>query len=343
MSAPAEKTFKIAQFNLENFFVYMDHPLKQSISEISESEWQNQSISLFDNKSLLHLKEIARCLLDIDADIFLLCEVGGLESLQNFNEHFLNNAYQAYSHEGNSERGIDLAYLVKKNPILKYELITHKDRPLDFLYPHEKPNDRQTAFPQLLDSKQSHKFSRDVSELRVFNQASQKPILICLNVHLKSQLDKENIDPLGKDRRRAELEKLLEIYLEISKEFNHEVPMVIGGDFNGIASKQNTDPEFLSIYTKTPLLDVFDVAGLAQENRITHIQIPPYGKAWLKQFDYLFISPHLQSKMIKEACYVYRYKDQFGSAQSLPTTLIEKRKLASDHYPVVASFKLNSV
>jgi endonuclease/exonuclease/phosphatase family metal-dependent hydrolase len=339
MSAAVEKIIKIAQFNLENFFVYMDHPLKTSVAQISESEWQGQSISLFDNKSLLQLKEIARCILDINADIYFLCEVGGLESLKNFNEHFLNDSFHAFSHEGNSERGIDLAYLVKRNPDLRYELITHKERSLDFLYPHE----RQSVFTEILDSKKSHKFSRDVSELRVFSTTSQKPNLICLNVHLKSQLDKENIDPLGKDRRRAELEKLLEIYLEVSKEFNHEVPMVIGGDFNGIASKQNTDAEFLSIYTKTPLLDVFDVAGLAQEKRITHIQIPPYGKAWMKQFDYLFISPQLQSKMIKDECYVYRYKDQFGKPHALPTTLIEKRKLASDHYPVVASFKLNTV
>lgn len=227
MGAAGGQKLRIAQFNLENFFVYIDHPLDMSLEKISEGEWQKHSISIFDNKSLQHLRDIAKCMRDINADIYLLCEVGGVESINNFAKYFLNDEYRAFSIEGNSDRGIDLAYLVRKSLGFKFDLITHKNRALDFLYPHE----RQSILSGHLNSKHSLRFSRDVLELRVFNAqiggSIERPCLILLNVHLKSQLDKENIDPQGKDRRKAELEKLVEIYLEISQEFNNQVPVLI--------------------------------------------------------------------------------------------------------------------
>ena len=197
------KKLRIAQFNLENFFVYMDHPILTSLDKISEEEWQKQSISTFDNKSLENIREIAKCIRDIDADVYALCEIGGIESINNFAKHFLNNEYRAFSIEGNSDRGIDLAYLVKSSLPLSCELRSHKERSIDFLYPHE----RQGVLGGYLDPKHSLKFSRDVLELRLSSQNRNEPEIILLNVHLKSQLDKDNIDPLGKDRRKAELEK----------------------------------------------------------------------------------------------------------------------------------------
>lgn len=327
------KKLRIAQFNLENFFVYMDYPIQTSLDKISETDWQKQSISTFDNKSLENIREIARCMRDIDADVYVLCEVGGVESINNFAKHFLNNEYRAFSIEGNSDRGIDLAYLVKSNLPFRCELRTHKDRSIDFLYPHE----RQGVLGGYLDPKHSLKFSRDVLELRLFAESATEPEIILLNVHLKSQLDKDNIDPLGKDRRKAELEKLLDIYAEILNEFDQRVPVLVAGDFNGIASKNMTDPEFLSLHQKTDLQDAFDLAEIPAEKRVTQLQFSPSGKCWKKQFDYIFVSSKLRNRVLAEETFVYRFKDSFGSEMNLPSTLSEKRRLASDHYPVVTT------
>ncbi len=337
MLAPELKKLRIAQFNLENFFVYIDYPLLSNLEQISESDWQKHSISSFENKSLQNIREIAKCMRDMNADVFAVCEVGGVESINNFAKHFLNDEYKAFSIEGNSDRGIDLAYLVKSNLPLNFELRTHKDRAIDFLYPHE----RQSVLGGYLDPQHSLKFSRDVLELRIFSESKSEPELILLNVHLKSQLDKDNIDPLGKDRRKAELEKLIEIYAEIGAEFEQKVPIVLAGDFNGIASRQATDSEFLSLHQKTNLQDVFDLAEIPQDKRVTQLQFAPSGKCWKKQFDYIFVSQILKDKVIVNETFVYRFKDEFGTELNLPTTLAEKRKLASDHYPVVATFVTN--
>ena len=329
------KNLKIAQFNLENFFVYMDHPMQTSIDQISETDWQKQSISTFDNKSLHGIRGIAKCIRDMNADVYALCEVGGIESITNFAKYFLNGEYKPFSIEGNSDRGIDLAYLVKSDLPLKVELRTHKERPIDFLYPHE----RQSVLGGYLDPKHSLKFSRDVLEMRLFQEGKAVPEIVILNVHLKSQLDKDNIDPLGKDRRKAELEKLLIIYAEVYGEFEKKVPVLIAGDFNGIASSQTTDAEFISLHKRTALKDVFDIANIPAEKRVTQLQFAPSGKCWKKQFDYIFVSPNLKDLVIPEETFVYRFKDDFGVEMNLPSTLNEKRKLASDHYPIVTSIR----
>ncbi len=336
MAVSGHKKLRIAQFNLENFFVYIDYPLLTNLESLSETDWQKHSISSFENKSLQSIREIAKCMRDIDADIYALCEVGGVESINNFTKNFLNDEYRAFSIEGNSNRGIDLAYLVKKNLAYSCELRTHKNRSIDFLYPHE----RQSVAGGYLDADHSLKFSRDVLELRLRAVNCVEPEIVLLNVHLKSQLDKDNIDPLGKDRRRAELEKLIEIYTEILGEFHEKVPILIAGDFNGIASKQLTDPEFLNLHLKTTLQDVFDLAEIPQDNRVTQLQFAPSGKCWKKQFDYIFVSQNLKNMIIANETFVYRFKDEFGSEMKLPATLNEKRKLASDHYPVVTTIKL---
>jgi hypothetical protein len=84
---------------------------------------------------------------DNEADIVMVCEVGGPESLEHFAKHILKGEYVSYSLPSNSDRGIDLGYLVKRNLPFKFNLKSHKDR--------------------LLRSKIYHYFSRDVLELAI--------------------------------------------------------------------------------------------------------------------------------------------------------------------------------
>lgn len=336
---------RLCVFNVENLFVLVDEPnesrIKSIIDHDSEQEWQSISVSTIPNKALRLIKGVARAIQEMRPDILFLCEVGGLESLRNFSKYFLNGEYVPYLIEGNSDRGIDLGYLVRAGLPFKYDLISHKHRSIDFLYPHERQSLQTGYADDRLKAQPTHKFSRDVLELRVFSIGSEKPSLVCLLVHLKSQLDKDRIDPLGRDRRKAELEKLVKIYLEIEQENGGVVPIAVGGDFNGSPSGQLKDPEFAALSAHTKLKEVLEVAGVAEEERFTHMQIQPWGnKSVNRQFDCLFVNPVLQPNVIGGETKVFRFSDEFGMKVDIPRSLAEKRLLPSDHYPVITEVQI---
>ncbi len=336
---------RLCVFNVENLFVLADEPSEARIQQIidhdSEQEWQAVSVSIIPNKPLRQLKGVARAIREMNADILMLCEVGGLESLRNFSKYFLNGEFTPHLIEGNSDRGIDLGYLVRSSLPLKYDLISHKHRSIDFLYPHERQSIKTGYANDKLKAQPTHKFSRDVLELRVFD-ASGKLNLICMLVHLKSQLDRDRIDPFGRDRRQAELEKLVKIYLELEEEHDGKIPIAIGGDFNGAASGPVLDPEFEELRKQTKLKDVLEVAAVPVEERFTHMQIQAWGnKSVNRQFDCLFVNPPLQAAVIAGESKVFHYTDEFKMKIEVPRTLSEKRLLPSDHYPVITEVHLD--
>lgn len=328
---------RLVEFNVENLFLYLDHFRGQDLSSLTEKDWQKLSTSIVGNKPLEHVRAIARTILDLDPDILMFCEVGGVESLANFSRLFLHDSYAVHLIEGNSDRGIDLGYLVKKSLPFKYDLNSHKHRAIDFLYPHEVLS-KETGYGELA-RRSSHKFSRDVLELRVHEEGRDLPVLVVLLVHLKSQLDRSRIDPGGRDRRRAELEKLVSIYLELDTEFGGAVPIILTGDFNGSASQPKPDQEFEGLYARSALRDVLEVAGVGADERFTHMQLSASRNrvGHNKQLDYIFIPPSLFGRVDPQETWVYRFKDHLGTTMLMPRNLNEKKLLASDHYPVVVT------
>jgi endonuclease/exonuclease/phosphatase family metal-dependent hydrolase len=330
---------RIVEFNVENLFVLLDHYEPEhspTFDVITEQMWQRLTASTTPNKPIEQVRRIARAVLEMDPDILMLCEVGGRESLQNFSRHFLNDRYSAHLIEGNSDRGIDIGYLVKRSLPFTYDLLSHKHRSIDFLYPHEKMS-KDAGYTHLRSGRiTSHRFSRDVLELRVY-EGGERPILILLLVHLKSQLDRGRIDPGGRDRRRAELEKLVKIYNEIDVEFEGQSPIVLAGDFNGRASRPNTDTEFEALYRETQLRDVLEVAEVPDDERFTHMQIHRNRTSLDRQLDYVFLPPELASRVNREESWVYRFRDELGLTMMIPRNLNEKRLLPSDHYPVIVT------
>jgi hypothetical protein len=346
MSYFSSHRIRLVEFNVENLFVLLDmldpHS-KRVLQDLSENEWQRLSSSTTPNKPLRQVKELARAVLDMNPDFLMLCEVGGRESLANFSRHFLHDRYVPHLIEGNSNRGIDLGYLVKRDLPFTYDLISHKNRSIDFLYPHERLS-QESGYTHLRSArKESHKFSRDVLELRVFENPDEPPVLITLLVHLKSQLDRDRIDPRGRDRRKAELEKLVKIYGEIRQEFGAQTPVCLAGDFNGLAARPpmnqpkstQTDPEFEALYRDSDLEDVLEVADVAHEERFTHQQIYNNREGTHRQLDYIFIPKELQTRVNHDETWVYRFKDEHGMTQIIPRNFNEKKLLPSDHFPVI--------
>ncbi|MGE5085169.1 MAG: endonuclease/exonuclease/phosphatase family protein [Bacillota bacterium] len=306
--------------------------------KLNERQWQGQSSSIYENKSLKKCEDIARALIEINADIIMLCEVGGFESLKNFNHLFMNEAYSPCLIEGNSDRNIDVGFLIRKGLPFYFDVLSNKARPINYLYPHERQS-LASGYP-VKGGKvtTSHKFSRDVVELRLFTKDKEKPFLISLLTHLKSRLDPERIDPNGFERRQAELRTLLEIYREL-EEKNPQIPIIVAGDFNGNAGKVNTDEEFKEIYTATELKDVFEVAGLKPEQRATFYQVKSSARTEGRQIDFVFLSPLAQPLLDTQSAKAFRYRDEFGSERGIPQTMEAKARIPSDHYPIVFELK----
>ena len=329
---------KCCLLNAENLFLLFDNPPPKDTLQLSEVAWQKLSSSVYENKSLKKCLEISKALHEINADIIMLCEVGGYESLKNFNQLFMKDLYSPCLLEGNSDRNIDVGFLVKKTLPLYYDLISNKHRPINYLYPHERQS-IENGYP-VKGGKvtTSHKFSRDVVELRLFTRDKEKPFFIFLLTHLKSRLDREKVDPNGFERRQAEMKTLLEIYREL-KIVHPQVPILVAGDFNGNAGKIGTDEEFKEIYTTTPLQDILEIGGVSPDKRATFYQVRNNSKADGRQIDFAFLSEQLQKAVKAGSVSVYRYKDEFNMPYDTPTSLEAKMRLPSDHYPLVFEFE----
>lgn len=322
---PEALNLKCLLWNAENLFILFDQKPTGDITKLEEHQWQKLSGSIYENKPLKKLLELQKIIKEKDPDIIMLCEVGGPESLSNFNEYFLGNAYSTALVEGNSDRNIDIGFLIKKTLPVYFDLQSNKNRPINFNYAHAALHEKTPV---------SLKFSRDVVELKLFTHNRDNPFLILLLGHLKSHLDPEKVDPRGFTRRKAELKTLVEIHKELKKTYP-KTPQIVAGDFNGNASRQITDEEFKIIYSETELEDILEVTGVKPENRWTFCQVRPGGgKTDGKQLDYVFLTPELKDKVKKDSTQVYRYRDEFGFEKDWPLTLEAKLELPSDHYPI---------
>lgn len=330
---------KVMLWNVENLFLLSDQQITAEHLKLDQVRWNKLSTSIYENKPLEKAKAIGKIILDENPDLLMLCEVGGLESLQNFNRLFLNDAYSPALIEGNSDRNIDVGYLVKKGASFYFDINTNKNRPINYLYPHERQS-VETGYPVKSGKVSgSHKFSRDAAELHLFQTDRSKPFLILILAHLKSRLDPQGFDPHGFERRQAEMKTLLEIYQELDHQFLGEVPIAVAGDMNGNASHVETDDEFKVIYETSQLKDVCQLANLSPENSATFYQVSRSSKSEGRQIDYCFLSPKLAPYLDPSSVHVHRFKGHLGMPLDPPTTLDAKLALPSDHYPLVFTLK----
>lgn len=308
-----KQDFKVMVLNAQDLFIFLDKYQGSDPRELTEIKWQLASSSLLNNKPKDKCELLAQAIIEADADIVMLTEVGGMESLKNFASIFLENRYFPHTLPSNSDRGIDLGFLTKNENNYTYELMTH----VQYKLPH----------PYL-------RFSRDVLGLKLFEDGELKSIF--LNVHIKSKLDMNKTDFQGRGRRIAEINGLIEIYKKLSE---LSVPVFIGGDFNGHAGPDACEEEFRAIY-QTDLMDISTYAGIPDTERFSYIYFNKGGQRFEQVIDYLFVSQKYKDLIKKEECYFPRYKNKEGGLIPIPTRYEHKNFLPSDHYPFLVT--LNS-
>ncbi len=305
---------KVMVLNAQDLFLFMDKWDGTEVNELTEIKWNLMSSSLINNKSKEKCMMLARTILDSEADIIMVTEVGGPESLANFSKHLLNDAFSAHSLPSNSDRGIDLGYLVRRSLPIIPVLQSHVH------YPLPEP---------------ARKFSRDVLRMDLMDGEETK--LIFLLVHIKSKLDMKKTDFEGRTRRVLEVKGLLEIYKTLE---SLDVPILIGGDFNGHAGEKDTEEEFKAIYETTDLKDIAYLTKVPEEERFSYIYFNRGGNRFVQQIDYLFISEKFAHLLEPSGCLFPRYKTAGGLALPIPKRMEQKNILPSDHYPFLATLNL---
>lgn len=300
--------------NAQDLFIFMDKYKGQSIAEMNEYQWNLMSSSLINNKSKEKCFILGKTILDLNADIVMMTEVGGLESLQNFAKYVLKDEYEPYSLPSNSDRGIDLGYLVRKSLPFRPNLKSYINYPLQ---------------------NSGKRFSRDVLQLDLFED--EKLVLTFLLVHIKSKLDLRKTDFEGRGQRVLEIKGLLDIFHKLK---TNNVPILIGGDFNGHAGEKDTEEEFQIVYAETKLKDVAHLLNVPEDERFSYIYFNRGGNRFLQQIDYLFIDEIYADRLIPGSACFPRYRNLEGLPLPIPRRAEQKNLLPSDHYPFFATIRV---
>jgi endonuclease/exonuclease/phosphatase family metal-dependent hydrolase len=308
-------TLRICEYNIENLFISLDYYDGQDLNAVTEEEWKSFALPQLQRKQkpLHKLKGVTKAIFDINADIIMLIEVGGQESLDLFCHHFLEDEYIPHFIAGNSKRNIDLAFLVRRDFQYDIAVGTNKEKEIEV---------------ESYTGTFRTKFSRDVAELRILDGEETK--LILLLTHLKSKISSD-LDFQGKDMRTAEAKVLAELYLDL-RNSNPDVPVVLAGDFN---SELEGD-EFVHLRS-TDLIDFHDALDSVFEDRISLVHFDYFKKAHLNILDYILLSPELEAQIIAEESFTYRYKSFYDIPNELPKIPAERYIMASDHYPLVVT------
>jgi endonuclease/exonuclease/phosphatase family metal-dependent hydrolase len=289
---------------MENFYLFMDRYQNQDINDMTNEEWEALSTSTQSrNKHLQKIIESANVINDINADVFILTEVGGADSLNNFNKYFLNNQYDVVLREGNSSRGIEIGFLINKKLKMKSKIYSNKKILLD----------------------NGKKFSRSIAELQLSNKEGVQ--LVLLGVHLKSKHHQEK-DFEGIEQRTLELSSLKKHVNLVKEKYN--VPVIIGGDFNC----SRADYEFNDFADS--FFEFHELKGSTPEEACTYVYFK--NNKVLFQLDYLFCTD--KNVINLKDSYTYRFKNEYGDNLGIPDTFSEKKMMPSDHFPVVLNIDL---
>lgn len=294
---------KILLWNLQDFYVFMDHYDGENLSDMSNPKWQLLTSSFKTNKDLSKIIAMRDLINKLNPDICLFTEVAGHESLSNFNEYFLNNNFEIIHSDSNSDRGIDLGVLVSKG----------LQTPLKHKYYRQKV------------------FARGVQELRLSYENLELHIYL---THLKSKLNIAKKDFEGRGQRQLEVEKICDI---ISKNSSDGHEHIFAGDLNGIIFKEETEAELALFAKNLRLIDALETINRPYFDRATYFYYNKHNEMIPMQLDYFLLSEGLNKKIEKSTGIL----DFDGRERvSFPKNLAEKRNQPSDHYPYFLELKI---
>ncbi len=300
---------KILTWNVENLFI-----LPEFVDASSESGLLFPAD--LDNwlKPTAKIKELAATINRYDPDIVFLQEVGGNHAFEVFARKYLEERYSVAHLMGNSERGIEVGYLIKKESHLNFELISHAKHRLDLSH-IKHPNINYHHF-----------FERNVLELKL----KEGPFSLSLfGVHLKSGFDPTGKDPGGRLKRKAEVQGLVEIVEHRMQEEGGEY--ILLGDFNATAAPENYSEEFAPLFKLTGIHELLSTLKVPRSERATFLHTTQREI----QLDYIFFSPGCLNFIDRQTSGLVYPRDIGGGPFRWPTSTAFKQGLPSDHLPLL--------
>lgn len=306
--------FKVMTLNAENMYLFLDkHKGPIDLASMTESRWQGSTSSIFENKPFKKVQLLAQLFNYYDPDLMMLTEIGGEESLQNFNKLFLQNKYDVYMAPSNSDRGIDLAFLLKK----KWSSFTSLKHYQHYPLPHP-------TFKY---------FSRNLLHLEiVFSKVPWNFFL----VHLKSKLDIEKKDFEGRSRRAAEILAIRDILLPLI----NLKPCLLSGDFNAQVLGPLAEPETFPLTKELMLKDVTEISLLKEEECFSYFYFDSKGHRWKQHIDYALFNAIAEPFIIPQSICLPSFINESGLPLMHPNHESQKRLLPSDHYPIYFELKI---
>lgn len=255
----------------------------------------------------LAIKNTARVISDINADVICLIEAENRPVLQKFHDSLLFDQFlepagkQSYEHilliDGNDRRGIDIS-VMSRLPILWIRSHMHE----------------RTIY----NNREIHTFSRDCLEVQV-ELENESPLHFFIN-HFKSKGYSPENDPLSIRRRKGQAERVAELVDEHDLQTEN---IVVAGDLNDGAGSLSLAP----LLTKEELYNVN--LELDPSERGTY-------RTGKEQLDYLIISNALRVNL--DHVYVER-RGLYSKKWEHYETMTKRLHEASDHGAVVADFR----
>lgn len=247
----------------------------------------------------------ARILRQSDPDVMILVEVESKKTAETYDQTYLNDRYQEFVIEGNDERGIDVAVLVKKDLPFEVEYRSLKDLRVE-----------KSGEPV---------YSRDLP-IAVFRRLDVKdaPVeFVLLGTHFKSKRGEGE----SRDIRQQQAEVTSMVWQSLRAEFGPAVPILLAGDFNNAIHKA---PEFASLW-RTDFRDALDLApnGPPPDQRGTHFYFPPGGGREISQLDGMLISAPAQLRVTSAR--ILPHLDQNNRPLPPPKSFRDRESRASDH------------
>jgi len=316
------KELRLMTWNVRNLYTSVGRYERQVTGLVKLSD------KLAPIKSAESLRGLKHTIASADPDILILQEVESQISIQNFVSEYLDSKYMVFFASGNDPRGIGIAFLVKKDLPLTFELrLNAHERWID---PAKKAGQEPVPvfardFPILIAR------SPDPSE-------SYNPVLMVGGVHFKAMNSRPG-DPQSEAWVRAEAERASEIIERLRKEFGSPLPLFVAGDFN----RDPADHEAIqNLIRSAGLLDSLDLAGVAPHSdartTFTVHNFQP-GEAGAEQgVKKLQLDSILVEQQLKDAiqdAHVMPLRDHRNDVLPLPKTKAERDANPSDHRPVV--------
>ncbi len=259
-------------------------------------------------------------------DMAVLTEIENVFSLRRLLEEDprLQGKYHIFLKEGNDVRGIDIAFIVKKELGFQFKLDTHKQMTWTDRFQKNGQTVEETG----------PLFSRDLPVLKIYKAGATEPSMILMGNHAKSQRDREG-DPNSSRWRTNQYKGIAEIIKSYRAKYPNAA-YILAGDMN---TDVRTSNEIAAIKNLIPsIYDLIDPAKkIPMEERVTHSFFPKGGAPKYSQLD--DIRALGLGKLIEAQ--ILPFLDSKGQPLPRPKNFKQREsQQPSDHSPLWMEFEL---